>query len=236
MLAIALQAASARTSRIWERVNSNPRDTIENIHGNVNMHGFALPFRPDECKKNLELIDTPVKHLCKHPKAKALQTFIHANVKIGSGFAKTLVLWPRPKGHFERGDADVYETCFFHLLLHNLRIATSGHTLGINSLFPKPLPFLKSAIRGHAAVIRTPMKIEFLVFDPAAWSQGGEGLPVKLWPGANTETVHETSVDEIKTPGHVPVFLSIGDLKLEVGRDKVRLDRGEVCTDNMAPG
>src|SRR5277367_4888349 len=143
------------------------REDCTNIHGNVDVHSLGLPLRPDKCKKNLELLDTPAKHLRKYPQTKPTQTFIHATVKIDSGLAKALVLWPRAEGHFEGDDVHVDEACFFHLALHNFGVATSGHTHGLDTLFPEPLPLLKGTVRGHAAVIRGPVEVELLIFDPA---------------------------------------------------------------------
>jgi hypothetical protein len=79
------------------------------------------------------------------------------------------------------------------------------------------------------------VEVELLIFDPAAGSHGDEGLLVEPGPGANAEAVHVASMDEVKPPGHVPVFFSVGDLKFQVGWDEARLDGREVCTKNMGP-
>src|ERR1700722_11502180 len=125
------------------------REDCTNIHRNVDVRSLAHPLRPDKCKKNLELLDTPAKHLRKYPQTKPTQTFIHATVKIDSSLAKALALWPRAEGHFEGDDVHVDEACFFHLALHNLGVATSGYTHGLDTLFPEPLPLLKGTVRGH---------------------------------------------------------------------------------------
>lgn len=80
------------------------------------------------------------------------------------------------------------------------------------------------------------MEVELLIFDPAAGFHGGEGLLVEPGPGANAEAVHVASMDEVKPPGHVPVFFSVGDLKFQVGWNEARLDGERSMPRTWAPG